>query len=119
MMQSEHTKEFKRDFKKLKKKFRILYTDFDNFKDIQLKLFHNIGIDNRGIVKISGLGIEYPSIYKARKFACRTLKGTDSKSGIRIIYAYFPDQDKIGFSGINYKGDKENEDRERIKRFLR
>ena len=117
-MESERTKEFKRDFKKLRKKFRTLDSDIKNFKETQLKLFHEIGIDNRGIVKIKGLGIEYPSIYKVRKFACRVLKGTGAKSGIRIIYAYFPDQDKIEFIEIYYKGDKENEDRERIKRFL-
>jgi len=117
-MQSDCTKEFKRDFKKIKKKFRTLDSDFKNFKETQLRLFHEIGIDNKGIVKISGLGIEDPSIYKVRKFACRALKGTGSKSGIRIIYAYFPNQNKIEFIEIYYKGDKENEDRKRIERFL-
>ena len=79
-------------------------------------MFHKLELDNKGIVEISGLDIEYPKIYKARKFACRFLKGTGSRSGIRIIYAYYPDLDKIEFIEIYYKGDKENEDRERIER---
>ena len=35
-------------------------------------------------------------------------------SGIRIIYAYYEKEDKIEFIEIYYKGDKENENRERI-----
>ncbi len=77
-------------------------------------MFHKLDIDNKGIVEISGLDIEYPPIYKARKFTCRSLKGTGSRSGIRIIYAYFDKEDKIEFIEIYFKGDKENEDRERI-----
>jgi len=77
-------------------------------------MFHKLDIDNKGIVGISGLGIEYPQIYKARKFACKSLKGIGSRSGIRIIYAYYEKEDKIEFIEIYFKGDKEAEDRERI-----
>ncbi|MCF7792904.1 MAG: hypothetical protein K9N09_02975 [Candidatus Cloacimonetes bacterium] len=113
-MQLAFSKEFKRDLKKLKKPFRTLDSDLQNFIKVQIKLFHELKLDNQGIVEISGLGIEYPKIFKARKFACRSLKGTGSRSGIRIIYAYFLDQNKIEFIEIYYKGDKENEDQERI-----
>ena len=108
--------EFEKDLKKLKKRFRTLDYDLENFIKVQLKMFHKLYIDNKGIVEISDLGIEYPKIYKARKFACRSLRGKGSKSGIRIIYAYFDKEDKIEFIEIYYKGDKENEDRERIER---
>jgi len=111
-----YTKEFQKDLKKLKKHFRTLDSDIENFINIQLKLFHKRKINNSGIVRISGLGIEYPEIFKARKFACMALKGTGSRSGIRIIYAFFPNVDKIEFIEIYYKGDKENEDKERIER---
>jgi mRNA-degrading endonuclease RelE of RelBE toxin-antitoxin system len=95
--------EFNKDLKKLK--FRTLKHDLDIFT-----------IDNKGIVQIPNLGIKYPKIYKARKFACRSLKGKGSASGIRIIYAYFETEDRIEFIEIYYKGNKENEDRERILR---
>ena len=61
---------------------------------------------------------EYPKIYKAKKFACRSLKGTGVQSGIRVIYAYFDETDEIQLIEIYYKGDKKNEDRKRIARLL-
>jgi hypothetical protein len=106
--------EFKRDLKALSKKFKTLREDLNTFINVQLKLFHKLNIDNKGIIQISNLGIEYPLIYKVKKFACRSLKGKGVKSGIRIIYAYYPDKDKIEFIEIYYKGIKENEDRKRI-----
>ncbi|MDP8202047.1 MAG: hypothetical protein P9M11_07885 [Candidatus Tenebribacter burtonii] len=114
-----YLEEFQKDLKKLKKRFRTLDDDLITFIKAQLKLFHKINLDNQGIVEIAGLGIEYPKIYKARKFACRSLKGTGSRSGIRIIYAYYPDLDKIEFIEIYYKGDKEKEDRERILKYYK
>jgi len=107
--------EFEKDLKKLKK-FKTLKDDLEIFIEKQLQLFHKLGIDNKGVVQISNLSIEYPRIYKARKFACRSLKGKGSASGIRVIYAYFKDEDRVKFIEIYYKGDKENEDRERILR---
>jgi len=107
-------KEFESDFKKLKKRFPTLDDDLEIFIQIQLKLFHKLKIDNGGVVRVSNFGIEYPEIYKVRKFACRSLKGKGSKSGIRIIYAYSENTNIIEFVEIYYKGDKENEDRNRI-----
>jgi len=108
--------EFDKDLKKLKK-FRTLKDDLDVFAKKQLQLFHKLKIDNKGIVQISNLGIEYPKIYKARKFACRSLKGSGSLSGIRVIYAYFEDVNRVEFIEIYDKGDKKNEDRERILKY--
>ena len=106
--------EFTKDLKKLFKKYKTLPEDLEIFIDKQLKLLHKLKIDNGGVVRISDLGISYLEIYKARKFACRSLKGTGGRSGIRVIYAYYPDQDKIEFIEIYYKGDQDNEDRRRI-----
>ena len=108
--------EFERDFKKLLKRFKTLQEDLRIFIEKQLNLYHKLGIDNKGIFPIAGLGIEYPRIYKAKKFACRSLKGKGVQSGIRVIYAYFEDQDRIELIEMYYKGDKEEEDRERIVR---
>ncbi len=109
--------EFEKDFKKLVKKFRTLDDDLNAFISNQLKLTHKKNIDNKGVVIISDLGIEYPKIYKARKFACKSLKGKGAASGIRVIYAYYEQDDVIEFVEIYYKGNKENEDRERILRY--
>ena len=109
--------EFDKDMKKLKKKYRTLEDDLEIFINSGLKAYHKIGLDYKGIVKLTGLKIDYPKIYKVIKFACKSLKGKGSKSGIRVIYAYYGDIDKIEFIEIYYKGDKKNEDRERIKRY--
>ncbi len=106
--------EFDRDFKKLARKFRTLDEDLNIFIANQLKLTHKLNIDNKGVVRISDLGIEHPQIYKARKFPCKALKGKGAASGIRVIYAYFKKEDIIEFVEIYYKGNKDNEDRERI-----
>ncbi len=111
-----YLEEFKKDSKRLKKKYPSLTKDFEIFINAQLKLFHKLNVDNKGIFRIGGLGIEYPKIYKVKKFACRSLKGTGSNGGIRIIYAYFDREDKIKFIENYFKGDKENEDRNRIKK---
>ena len=109
--------EFEKEFKKLLKKFQSLEEDLETFIDKQLVLYHKLKIDNGGVVQITDLGIESPKIYKARKFACRALKGRGVQRGIRIIYAYFTDEDIIEFVEIYFKADQENEDRERIRQY--
>ena len=113
----DYSEEFKKELKKLKKRFKTLEEDLRIFIKTQLKLFHKIKLDNDGIKRITGLKREYPPVYKAKKFACRSLKGKGAKSGIRIIYIYFEQEDTIEFIEIYYKGDKENENRERIKSY--
>jgi len=106
--------EFEKDKKKLSKRFKTLHDDIEMFINVQLKLYHKLQIDNNSILKIENLGVQYPKIYKVKKFACKSLKGKGVQSGIRIIYAYYPDLDKIDLIEMYYKGDKENEDRDRI-----
>ncbi|MDI6809889.1 MAG: hypothetical protein QME66_13125 [Candidatus Eisenbacteria bacterium] len=108
--------EFERDIRKLSRRFRTLPEDLDTFINTQLNLFHKLGKDNKGIFLIPGLDISSPKIYKAKKFACRSLKTKGAASGIRIIYAFYEEEDVIEFIEVYYKGDQENEDRERILR---
>lgn len=109
--------EFDKDLKKLGRRFKTLEADLEIFITAQLNLYHKQKIDNKGIFQIPGLNIDAPGVFKAKKFACRALKGSGVNSGIRVIYAYFEAEDKIDLIEIYYKGDKENEDRERIKRY--
>jgi len=106
--------EFERDLKRLCKRFRTLEEDLTTVLKAQVALYHKLGIDNKGTCRISGLPFKFPEIYKVRKFACRALKGRGAASGLRLIYAYFRDQDAIELVEIYFKGDKENEDRDRI-----
>lgn len=113
--QIEQLDKFKKDLKKLLKRFPSLDEDLDSLVKAQLIAYHKLNVDNLGIFAIDNLAIQNPKIFKIKKFACKSLKGKGVHSGIRIIYAYFPVEDKIEFIEIFYKGDQENEDRERIK----
>jgi len=105
--------EYEKDFRKLLKRFRTLEDDIEIFVNTQLKLFHKLQIDNRGIFQIPGLGFDYPKIYKAKKFACKSLKGRGVNSGIRIVYAYYEQEDTIEFIEIYFKADYVSEDKTR------
>jgi hypothetical protein len=80
--------EFDHDLRRLLKSFSSLEGDLATFIDTELNLYHKLKIDNGGIFRLTGLGTESPRTYKAKKFACRALKGRGVKSGIRVIYAY-------------------------------
>ena len=61
---------------------------------------------------------EETQVFKATKFACRSLKGKGARSGVRVIYTFHEQEDLIVLIEIYYKGDRPNEDRERITRYL-
>ncbi len=115
----EQSLEFNRDLKKLLKRFPTLEEDLETAKLNAIELYHLHQIDNQSIFEIPQFCREELQICKLRKFACKSIRGTGIRSGIRIIYAFFPHGNKILFLEIYYKGDKENEDRERIKRFFK
>ena len=113
----ERLDKFSKDLKKLLKRFPSLEEDLESFIKAQLIAYHKHNVDNHGIVPIEGIQIHNPKIFKVLKFACKSLKGKGVHSGIRVTYAYFPNEDRIEFIEIYYKGDQENEDRERIKHY--
>lgn len=106
--------EFKKDLKKLRKRFSTLEDDLQNFVSTQLIMFHKLGLDNNGVFRLTDLGFDDPPVFKAKKFACRSLKGKGAMSGIRVIYAYSPDINEIVFIEVYFKGNKESENRKRI-----
>ena len=105
--------EFKRDIKKLSKRYRTLEEDLNNFINTGLYVYHKLNIEYSGIVRISNLGIETP-VYKATKFSCRSLKGRGAQSGIRVIYTYKKETDTIELIEIYHKSDKDLQDNKRI-----
>ena len=112
-----HLDKFKKDLKKLLKKFPSLEEDLESLIKAQLVAYHKHNIDNHGIFPIEDIKIVSPKIFKVKKFACKSLKGAGVKSGIRVIYAYFSDEDRIEFIEIYFKGDQINADKERIKSY--
>ncbi len=110
----ERLPEFDRDMKQLLKRFRTLEEDLTTFVKTAVVGYHVHRQQSIGIVRIERLGFEEPALYKARRFACKSLKGKGSNTGLRIIYAYFAEESRVVLTEIYYKGDKENEDRRRI-----
>lgn len=118
MINYSETDEFKKDLKKLVKRFSSLIEDLEFAKKAVIDLYHVIKIDNQSVYQISQLKSDIP-IYKLKKFTCKALKGKGNRSGIRIIYAFFPDKNCVEFIEIYHKSDKDNEDKDRIKEYLK
>jgi mRNA-degrading endonuclease RelE of RelBE toxin-antitoxin system len=112
----ERTREFERDLKKLLKRYKTLEEDINTLINASLSAFHKLDIDTGGIFRLQGLGFEEPAVYKVKKFACRSLKGKGSQTGLRLIYSYLSKADRVVLIELYYKGDKDNEDRARLKR---
>lgn len=115
----EPTEEFNRDFKKLLKKFITLEEDLKAVKTNAIELYHLKNIDNESVFAVEHFCSEEIKIYKVKKFACKCLKGRGVKSGLRMIYAYYPKDNSVQLIEIYFKGTKENEDKGRIKEYLK
>lgn len=110
-MNFEELVEYKKDFKVLLKRYRTLNEDLEVVKKVL-----EIIPDERPpfSFRIDNLGIE-TCIIKVKKIACKALKGRGVNSGLRLIYAHYPSEERIVFIELYHKNDKENEDKQRIK----
>jgi len=118
MIEYEESEEFKKDLKKLVKRFVSLPGDLETVKKAVIELRHIHDINNLSIFEITGFNSEDISFWKIKKFACRSLKGRGAQSGIRIIYSWRKHLNKVVFIEIYFKGDKANENKERIKKII-
>jgi hypothetical protein len=102
--------EFQKDVKFLQKKYRSLVEDL-----AIVKLVLSVMPNQRPpfSFEISDLGLK-TCIIKVKKIACKSLKGRGVNSGLRLIYAHSPLEDKMVFVELYHKNNKENEDCGRI-----
>ncbi len=108
--------EFDRDARALARRFATLEEDLETLINTSLFAFHRLDQD-MGIVLIAGLGKTRLPVFKARKFASRSLKGRGARTGLRLIYAFDTAKDRIELIEIYFKADQANDDRERIRRY--
>ena len=113
------TRLFQKNLKRLLKKYRTLEEDLEIAKRNAIELYHLKNINNQSIFQVEGFCSDKILICKIKKFACKALKGRGSRSGIRIIYAFHCQSYKVELIEIYFKGKKENEDQERIKKYLK
>lgn len=115
MIGFEEIAPFKKDFKLLLKKYKTLNEDID----IVRRVLEILPEDRPPFsYRIDNLGIEN-CIIKVKKIACKSLKGKGVNSGLRLVYAYFKEEERIVFVEIYHKNDKENEDRSRILEYFK
>jgi hypothetical protein len=109
-MKFDELAEFKKDLKGLLKKYRTLNDDLKVVKQVL-----EVVPDERPpfSFRIDNLSIE-TCVIKVKKIACRALKGRGVNSGLRMVYAYFPADQRIVFIELYHKNDKQSEDRQRI-----
>jgi len=107
-MNFKSIRQFDKDFKKLSKRYKSLSNDLNTFKKnipfIDVYANKNFAVLHKN---------EQLLIIKAR-FFCRYLKGRT----LRLIYAHYVDKELIEFIQLYFKGDSEEEDKDRIKNYL-
>ncbi|MBI4828211.1 MAG: hypothetical protein HY804_05285 [Nitrospinae bacterium] len=113
------TEGFNKDFKRLLKKFRTLRDDLKTAKRNAIDMYHLHNVDNLSVVPIPEFHSADIQVFKLKKFACKALKGRGVKSGIRVIYAYHSSSPTVDFIEIYFKGEKENEDRDRVRHYMK
>ena len=118
-MKYSEINEFTKDFKKLSKRFKTLADDLVVLKKNAIELYHLMKIDNQSVFPIPGFCSEEILVCKVKKFACRSLPGRGCRSGLRLIYAYHKEKGEAVFIELYFKSDQENENKERIREYLR
>jgi len=108
-MKFDRLPEFQKEFTRFARKYKSLPKDLQEFCNVIS-------------VIPSGNSKHFHIIYKTKTFCilkarlfCRYLKG----SSLRIVYAYFEKEERIEFIELYFKGDKENEDRVRLKEYTK
>ena len=109
-MNFDELPEFRKDLKRLQKRFRTLADDLKVVRQVL-----EVMPDERPpfSFRIDDLGIE-TCVIKVKKIACKALKGRGVNSGLRLVYAWFPFGERIVCIELYFKGDKETEDKQRI-----
>lgn len=107
-MKFDETPEFQKDYRRLNKKYRSLPDDLQTFRKTVAARPLGGPKNFRAITSTDRF-----RVIKAR-VQCRCLIGPV----LRVVYAYAEAEQRIEFIELYFKGDKENEDRERIRRYL-
>ena len=112
--------EFDRDLKRLKKKYRTLSDDLENFQKALILAHSNPDIGLRIIDSnpIQGVPGGAGNVFIAKKFTCRALKGKGSRSGIRVVYQMDEGFLKLIYIEVFHKSEKPLPDIDRIRRLL-
>jgi hypothetical protein len=112
---------FEADLKRLSRKYSSLPNDLKTFQTTQLRLLAASQHlpEALGFFPVSGKGLGGEGFFVAKRFACMSLKGTGSRSGIRLVLRWQPGKNEVLLVEIYHKGEKQKEDNERITAILK
>ena len=115
--------EFKTDLKHLKKHYQSLDGDLETLIKALYVWLHVQGKAGQsyddGYVVMSGYSADGCYLYKVKHMTCRALKGMGSRTGLRVIFAYWPESDTLELIQIYFKADHDREDQDRIRDYLK
>ena len=109
MIRFEETEEFRKECKRLAKKYRSLERDIERFRNVLRDTPLGTGKHFNVLTVREGM-----RIVKAR-LSCESLRS----SSLRMIYACHESLITIFFIELYYRGEKEAEEQRRIEEFLR
>ena len=109
-MEFSELPEFARDLKRLQKKYLSLPKDLEDLKSYLAIKPRGTGGKHWNCIHRT----EKVEVYKVR-LTCAYLNA----STMRVIYMYRIEEAAVDLVELYYKGEKENEDRERVKQYLK
>ena len=109
MKRFDRLPEFEKELKKLGSKYPSLSQDIEKFQVILESYPTGVGTNFKIIYSSDTM-----KIVKAR-LACKSLRDRS----IRVIYAYHGDAVTFVYIELYFKGDKENEDYERVRDYIK
>lgn len=101
----DEVEQFTKEFRRLKKKYPSLDSDFENIKGVIAHFPKGRGEKHWNMLKEKGCRY----VFKTRMM-CRSVRG----SSFRLIYFFDEEVGAITFIEMYYKGEKGNEDEGRI-----
>jgi hypothetical protein len=114
---------FEGDLKHLKKRYQSLDEDLDTLVKalhLWLCLQHQAGQSyDDGYVLMSGYATDGCFLYKVKHMTCRALKGKGNRTGLRAIFAYWPESDTFELIQLYFKADSDLEDQNRIRNYVK
>ncbi len=109
-MQFSEDPSFAREYAKLYKRFLSLDTDIAKVKQVMAQ-----SPEGRGSKHWNVLHRSKNIVILKTRISCASLH----RDALRLVYAYLPAENRVDFIEVYFKGDKESEDRDRIKSYLK
>jgi hypothetical protein len=115
--------EFESDLKHLKKR----YPSLDEDLTVLIKALHvwlcfqgkaGQSYDD-GYVVMSGYGTSGCYLYKIKHMACAAIPGKGSRTGLRVVCAYWPESDTLELIQLYFKADNDLENQNRVRNYVK